>query len=204
MTSPSGTHDKPSAGDPLPPKCSVIEVHVGELKQLFNAIDPSPFRDKDLDPKAEEFIVGWAKDLPRDATLALVVDRDKSNSIHEADDLGRCGFEFLPECTASGCGFQNQHGIRRMGPGDLHTQRQPRPGIFSACRSRRLRLWQRMPTNRQRNQSLASPVQSHDTQLFGPRCQRADLSRLDAHRPRRHRFRLRRKRHANPPTRDVR
>ena len=71
MTSPSGTHDKASAGDPLPPKCSVIEVHVGELKQLFNAIDPSQFRDKDLDPKAEEFIVGWAKDLPRDATLAL-------------------------------------------------------------------------------------------------------------------------------------
>ena len=65
MTSPSGTHDKPSAGDPLPPMCSVIEVHVGELKQLFNAIDPSPFRDKDLDPKAEEFIVGWAKELPR-------------------------------------------------------------------------------------------------------------------------------------------
>ena len=29
--------------------------------------------DKDLDPKAEEFIVGWAKELPRDATLALVV-----------------------------------------------------------------------------------------------------------------------------------
>jgi hypothetical protein len=23
-------------------------------------IDPSPFPDKDLDPKAEEFIVGWA------------------------------------------------------------------------------------------------------------------------------------------------
>jgi hypothetical protein len=77
MTNTSGTNDKPSAGDPIPPKCSVIEVHVGELKQLFNAIDPSPFRDKDLDPKAEEFIVGWAKDLPRDATLALVVDLDR-------------------------------------------------------------------------------------------------------------------------------
>jgi len=50
---------------------------LGELKQLFNAIDPSPFRDKDLDPKAEEFIVGWAKELPRDATLALVVDLDR-------------------------------------------------------------------------------------------------------------------------------
>jgi len=71
------TQEKPSAGDPIPPKCSVIEVHVVELKQLFNAIDPSPFRDRDLDPKAEEFIVGWAKDLPRDATLALLVDLDR-------------------------------------------------------------------------------------------------------------------------------
>jgi hypothetical protein len=70
MTNTSGTKDKASASDPVPPKCSVIEVHVGELKQLFNAIDPSPFRDKDLDPKAEEFIVGWAKELPRDATRA--------------------------------------------------------------------------------------------------------------------------------------
>src|SRR5262250_3099226 len=67
----------PSAGDAIPPKCAVIEVHVGELKQLFDAIDPSPFRDRDLDPKAEDFIVGWAKDLPRDATLALVVDLDR-------------------------------------------------------------------------------------------------------------------------------
>jgi len=40
-------------------------------------VPTSPFRDKDLDPKAEEFIVGWAKDLPRDATLALVVDLDR-------------------------------------------------------------------------------------------------------------------------------
>jgi hypothetical protein len=68
---------KPSAGDPVPPNCSVIEVHVGELRQLFNSIDPSPFRNRDLDPGAEEFIVGWAKDLPRDASLALVVDLDR-------------------------------------------------------------------------------------------------------------------------------
>src|SRR5246127_529012 len=66
-----------SAGDPLPPKCAVIEVHVAELKQLFNSIDPSPFRNRDLDPKAEEFIVGWAKDMPRDAPLALLVDLDR-------------------------------------------------------------------------------------------------------------------------------
>jgi hypothetical protein len=73
----SAFDDKPSAGDRIPPKCAVIEVHVSELKQLFNSIDPSPFRNKDLDPAAEEFIVGWAKDLPGDAALALVVDLDR-------------------------------------------------------------------------------------------------------------------------------
>ena len=72
-----------SAGDPLPPKCAVIEVHVGELKQLFDAIDPSPFRDRDLDPKAEEFIVGWAKDFPKDATLALVIDLDREAGLRD-------------------------------------------------------------------------------------------------------------------------
>lgn len=55
----------------------MIEIHVGELKQLFNSIDPSPFRNRDLDRDAEDFIVGWAKDLPGDVPLALVVDLDR-------------------------------------------------------------------------------------------------------------------------------
>jgi hypothetical protein len=76
MISASVTKDQTSAGDPIPSDCVVIEVHLGELKQLFNDIDPAPFRDKDLDPKAEEFIVGWAKDMPRDASFALVIDLD--------------------------------------------------------------------------------------------------------------------------------
>lgn len=67
-----------SAGDPLPEKCAVIQVHVAELRQLFNSIDPSPFRNRDLDPRAEEFIVGWAKDFGRKARLALVVNLDRS------------------------------------------------------------------------------------------------------------------------------
>jgi len=66
-----------SSGDPIPPKCEVIEIHVAELKQLFNAIDPSPFRERDLDPKAEEFIVSWARDVPREASLALLVYLDR-------------------------------------------------------------------------------------------------------------------------------
>ena len=52
MTIASSANDKNFAGYSIPPKCAVIEVHVVELKQLFDAIDPSPFRDRDLDPKA--------------------------------------------------------------------------------------------------------------------------------------------------------
>jgi hypothetical protein len=77
MMNRTASNDAPSAGDPLPPKCAVIQVHLAELKQLFNSIDPSPFRNKDLDPKAEEFIVGWAKDTPNDMPLALVVNLDR-------------------------------------------------------------------------------------------------------------------------------
>jgi hypothetical protein len=67
-----------SAGDPVPEKCAVIRVHVAELRQLFDSIDPSPFRNRDLDPKAEQFIVGWAKDFGRTQQLALVVSIDRA------------------------------------------------------------------------------------------------------------------------------
>jgi hypothetical protein len=67
-----------TAGDTIPTQCRVIEVRVAELRQLFNAIDPSPFRERDLDPRAEEFIVEWARDFPRDARLALLVHLERS------------------------------------------------------------------------------------------------------------------------------
>jgi hypothetical protein len=70
--------ERTSAGDVIAPECVQIRVHVNELRQLFNAMDPSPFRERDLDPKAEEFIVDWAKEAPRDARLAMVVHLDRA------------------------------------------------------------------------------------------------------------------------------
>jgi len=67
-----------SAGDELSANCVRIEVHVGELRQLFDAMDPSPFRERDLDPKAEEFIVSWAKEASRDAQLGMLVHLDRA------------------------------------------------------------------------------------------------------------------------------
>ena len=48
-----------------------IEVRLRELAQLFNSLDPSPFFDRDLDDEAEEFIVGWARELPHHGALEL-------------------------------------------------------------------------------------------------------------------------------------
>jgi hypothetical protein len=76
-TAPTSTA-RTSAGDAVPPRCGLIEVHVAELRQLFNAIDPSPFQERDLDPRAEEFIVEWSRDLHGAAALALVVHLERA------------------------------------------------------------------------------------------------------------------------------
>ena len=50
-----------------------LELHLGEMRQLFNSMDPAPFRERDLDPKACDYIVDWAGERPRDQPLALSV-----------------------------------------------------------------------------------------------------------------------------------
>jgi len=54
-------------------KSARFEVRLRELAQLFNSLDPSPFIDRDLDADAEEFIVGWARELPHHEELELVI-----------------------------------------------------------------------------------------------------------------------------------
>ena len=51
--------------------CAVLELHLGEVRRLFDSMDPAPFRERDLDPKAADFIVGWAEELPKRQPLAL-------------------------------------------------------------------------------------------------------------------------------------
>jgi hypothetical protein len=44
----------------------VIEIRVERAAQLFDTLDPFPFREKGLDPAAEKYIVDWARELGRD------------------------------------------------------------------------------------------------------------------------------------------
>jgi hypothetical protein len=64
-----------------------IEVHVAELRQMFDELDPSPFHDRDLDPKAAEYIVGWARELPSRAPVSLLVHLDRSAGLHDEATL---------------------------------------------------------------------------------------------------------------------
>ncbi len=52
---------------------NVIEIRVDEIAQLFDTLDPYPFREKDLDHEAEEYIVGWARELPSDRPFRIVI-----------------------------------------------------------------------------------------------------------------------------------
>jgi hypothetical protein len=50
-----------------------VELSLRDVNQLFNTIDPSPFREKDLDRDAEEFIVSWTREFPLREPVVLVI-----------------------------------------------------------------------------------------------------------------------------------
>ena len=68
---------------------NAIEIRIEEIAQLFHSLDPFPFREKDLDNDVEEFIVGWARELPPDKPLRIVVHLPETEaSTPEAQELG--------------------------------------------------------------------------------------------------------------------
>jgi hypothetical protein len=51
----------------------LIDIRLHTVAQLFNSLDPAPFREKDLEHEAEDYIVGSANDFPVYTPLKLVV-----------------------------------------------------------------------------------------------------------------------------------
>jgi hypothetical protein len=52
---------------------NLIEIRVHDIAQLFHTLDPFPFREKDLADEAEDYIVGWAREMPGDRAIRIVV-----------------------------------------------------------------------------------------------------------------------------------
>ena len=103
LTTPESSYSAREAavGDAIPPNCELIEVRVSELRLLFNPIDPSPPAEKDLEAKAEEFIVAWARSARRDTQLALKIDVDKPAPRDEASTVGAAVHEFFRQRSLS-------------------------------------------------------------------------------------------------------
>ncbi|MFG1359507.1 hypothetical protein [Xanthobacter pseudotagetidis] len=75
----------PSAAPTAP---GVISIRLTRVSQLFNMLDPFPFRERDLAPEAEEYIGGWAEEMPAGAPLAIVVHLPAAEAAgHEAQGL---------------------------------------------------------------------------------------------------------------------
>lgn len=62
-----------------------IDLHLREVAQLFDSLDPCPFYERDLDADAEEYIVASTRELPQRPQV-IVVYLDRSSG--EADEAG--------------------------------------------------------------------------------------------------------------------
>jgi hypothetical protein len=75
-----------------------ILIRVSHLAQLFNSLDPSPFRERDLDVEAERFIIGWAQEAPRGAPIAIIVelphDENASESARTLEEAVHNNFDY--------------------------------------------------------------------------------------------------------------
>jgi len=68
---------------------NTIEIRLSSIEQLFQTLDPSPFREKDLDKDVEDFIVSWARELHVDLPFTIVVHLpEKQLTRPEAKEIG--------------------------------------------------------------------------------------------------------------------
>lgn len=79
--------DRPLARPPKQPQ--LIELRVEDARQLFDTLDPFPFHERDIDAGAENYIVGWARELPADRPLKIVLHLPAAKvEDHLARELG--------------------------------------------------------------------------------------------------------------------
>ena len=75
--------------DSAAPAYAQIQLELKNINQLFHSMDPSPFREKDLDLNAEEFIVSWARELSDKDKFQLKIHlADMSASSRDSREIG--------------------------------------------------------------------------------------------------------------------
>jgi hypothetical protein len=79
-----------------------VRLVLANAEQFYHSLDPSPFRDRDLDRDAAAFIVEEVEELPKDEPVRLVlsVPADSLAPMAQAPQAIRHYFERLAESTA--------------------------------------------------------------------------------------------------------
>jgi hypothetical protein len=52
---------------------NAITLRVRDIAQLFNTLDASPFRIRDISPAVDQYIVDWAQEVPQDQPIKIDV-----------------------------------------------------------------------------------------------------------------------------------
>jgi hypothetical protein len=67
----------PAVPKPSNEASETIELRLRDVAQLFETLDPSPFREQDLSRSAEEYIVDSARELPSKAPSGVLIHLDQ-------------------------------------------------------------------------------------------------------------------------------
>jgi len=59
---------------PQAKRTETLHIRLSEPAELYDAMDPAPFQQRDLDPKAHAFIADWARELPAHVVPALKLE----------------------------------------------------------------------------------------------------------------------------------
>ena len=62
----------------------LVEIKLNEVRQLFNSLDPAPFREKDLEASAENYIVDSAQEFHLETPVKLVLHLPRAACTEEA------------------------------------------------------------------------------------------------------------------------
>jgi hypothetical protein len=104
---PSGQNmSEPKISDPSMAEAK-IEMRLTRLAQLFNSLDPAPFHERDLDPDAEDYIIGSAEEISRQRPLRLVIHLP-------ADQVPQGGTHDLGESIHNYFAYREAHERRRL------------------------------------------------------------------------------------------
>jgi hypothetical protein len=91
-----------AADDSATPGTAVMKLYLDDPRQLFNSMDPAPFRRRDLDAAAAAYIVDWASEAPPGVPLGMQLQLgDEATSADDAAMLGAAVQEYFRRRAAA-------------------------------------------------------------------------------------------------------